>query len=301
LMQACASKGWLAGGVNFRGTGGVEMTTPRAYNASYTGDVRNIVLQMQQRLGDNVPIFLAGHSLGANIMTKYLGEEGMSGTMPKCVAGAISLGNPKKVHSGVIPFHVSAGISMGLKKLVLENVRAISKMKDQHFQSQIRRCLMALDTHEFDDHIAPIALRNAPFYPYSLRIGFKNNLRYWLDSSSYRHIRHIPVPLLTLDAEDDMICHKSTQMKMCYTLANPNVLSVETRSGGHLGWFETLQGDSPLHVKSWSDVAVVDFVDAILQLRAEGQLNGHTYADSSDQVDLGTSDRTTQPILQSKL
>lgn len=87
LLRSFASRGWNAAGMNFRGCGGVPLTTPRAYNASYTGDLRNFVHQISARMDKDVPVFLVGNSLGANVMTKYLGEEGLSGTLPPCVAG----------------------------------------------------------------------------------------------------------------------------------------------------------------------------------------------------------------------
>lgn len=100
LMRSCTDRGWIACGFNFRGCGHVKLTTPRGYNAGYTGDLRSIIQKIQSRLADpdNTPVFLVGNSLGANIMTKYLGEEGYSNTLPKCVKGGLSLG--KQVHDG---------------------------------------------------------------------------------------------------------------------------------------------------------------------------------------------------------
>ncbi len=94
LMRSCTDRGWIACGFNFRGCGHVQMTTPRSYNAGYTGDLRCVIQKIQARLidSDNIPVFVVGNSLGANIITKYLGEEGYSKTLPKCVKGGVSLG-----------------------------------------------------------------------------------------------------------------------------------------------------------------------------------------------------------------
>lgn len=95
LQREIATRGWNACAMNFRGCGHVPMTTPRSYHAAYTGDIRCVVQQLSSRMANNnVPIFLIGNSLGANVVTKYLGEEGLAGSLPECVAGAISLGNP---------------------------------------------------------------------------------------------------------------------------------------------------------------------------------------------------------------
>lgn len=68
---------------------------------------------------------------------------------------------------------------------------------------------------------------------------------------------------------------------MNHCLENPNVVVVKTRCGGHLGWQES----PPLKRKadgkelqstwfgggigSWSDVAVADFIEALLETRNE--------------------------------
>jgi predicted alpha/beta-fold hydrolase len=73
-----------------------------------------------------------------------------------------------------------------------------------------------------------------------------------------------------VSAEDDFLCYKSTQRYLGHALSNPNIMLVETRTGGHLGWQEsnprknhTLLFDS----SSWSDVASADFIDATLKTR----------------------------------
>jgi predicted alpha/beta-fold hydrolase len=77
LQSTFVSRGWAAASMNFRGCGGVGLTTPRGYNGASTGDLRSLIHQVSGRLAENVPLFLVGNSLGANIMTKYLGEEGL--------------------------------------------------------------------------------------------------------------------------------------------------------------------------------------------------------------------------------
>ncbi|KAI2498032.1 alpha/beta hydrolase [Fragilaria crotonensis] len=80
-MRACTDRGWAAVGVNFRGCGGVPLATPRGYTGAYTGDMRGVVQILSGRL-EKTPqyrIFLVGNSLGANLVAKYLGEEGLEG------------------------------------------------------------------------------------------------------------------------------------------------------------------------------------------------------------------------------
>ena len=74
-----------------------------------------------------------------------------------------------------------------------------------------------------------------------------------------------------VSAEDDFLCYRSTQRRLGYALSNPNIMLVETRTGGHLGWQERSpdKGSGSLFdSSSWSDVASTEFIDAALKTRA---------------------------------
>lgn len=75
---------------NSRGTSASPVTTPQFYSASYTGDLRCVVAHVASQLPPGVPLYAAGWSLGANILTKYLGEE--QEATP--IKGAVTMCNP---------------------------------------------------------------------------------------------------------------------------------------------------------------------------------------------------------------
>ena len=127
---------------------------------------------------------------------------------------------------------------------------------------------MAPTIAQFDDAVAPTFVRNNPYYPFETRVGYEDGEAYWFDSSSYRYVKHIPVPFLNLSAQDDFLVSKPSRNKLGFCLANPNVMVVETRCGGHLGWHET-PPDSAFGASSWADTAVSDFFDAILKIDSE--------------------------------
>lgn len=270
LQRSFANRGWNAAAMNMRGCGGIEMTTPRGYNGGYTGDLRNLVHHISGRLDKNVPVFLVGNSLGANIMTKYLGEEGLSGTLPRCVSGAASLGNPLSINSSLVSFPFNMVMALGVKKMVLSHLDAFRKMKDANFHAAFRKALLSSTIAKFDEAVAPYLKRNDPFYPYGGRIGFKNGDSYWRDSSSYRLVRHIPVPYLTLTAEDDFLVSEPNKNKLGYLVSNPNVLVVQTRCGGHLGWQESPpDSKSSFGASGWAEAASADFFESIMQVNME--------------------------------
>merc|ERR1719454_2779237 len=74
---------------NCRGTSDSPLTTPQFYSASFTGDVRAVVDELATRW-PGAPLFAVGWSLGANILTNFLGEEGKAAKL----AGAVAMCNP---------------------------------------------------------------------------------------------------------------------------------------------------------------------------------------------------------------
>ena len=271
----------------------MKNNTPRGYNAGFTGDLRGVVQQIEYRLkrtsrtnGDSSsnnkdhdhgeddiyiggPIFILGYSLGANVVTKYLGEESLHGTLPKCIGGGAAMGNPLHIHSGTIRFPWNMILGAGVKRSILQNISSFKQHSDPGFQHAMKKAMLASTIGKLDDAAAPYLARNDPYPPYTHRIGFKDGEEYWWDSSSHRYVAHVSVPLLKISAQDDFLVFGQFRKKLNYCLENPNVIVVKTRCGGHLGWQESAPAGSGSG--SWSDVAVADFIEALLQVREEDE------------------------------
>eukprot|EP00986_Skeletonema_menzelii_P013087 scaffold7435_cov74-Skeletonema_menzelii.AAC.3 len=308
MMRTATDRGWIAVCMNLRGQDGlhqVKNSTPRGYNAGYTGDLRGVVEQVEYRLkkrrrrrrrrnenrailrnvgGNNNdddddddyiggPIYLLGYSLGANIVTKYLGEESLHGTLPKCIGGGAAMGNPLHIHSGTIAFPWNMLLGAGVKRSILQNASSLRQHHEPGFQHAMKKALLAPTIGKLDDAAAPYLVRNDSHPPYSTRIGFKDGEEYWWESSSHRYVGHVSVPLLKISAQDDFLVFGQFQRKLNHCLENPNVVVVKTRCGGHLGWQESpppgSSGSGLGGSGSWSDVAVADFIEALLQIRQE--------------------------------
>ncbi|KAM0864465.1 hypothetical protein ACQ4PT_043917 [Festuca glaucescens] len=89
LVFSMASKGWNVVVGNHRGLGGISITSDCFYNGGWTEDIREVVNYLHQKY-PKAPLFTVGASLGANILVKYLGEEGENTP----VAGAASICSP---------------------------------------------------------------------------------------------------------------------------------------------------------------------------------------------------------------
>lgn len=70
--------------------------------------------------------------------------------------------------------------------------------------------------------------------------------------------------MLQLIASDDFLVYKGFQRRLAYCLANPNVMVVESKCGGHLGWQEAPPGNYGLG-KSWADAATTDFIQVVFE------------------------------------
>ena len=272
LMKACTDRGWVAAGYNFRGCGGVPLRTPRGYTGAYTGDLRCMINNVVKRMVDaNVPIFVVGNSLGANLVTKYLGEEGRAGTLPPNVAGGVSLGNPLQIHSNNMHFPWAEILGMGVKKMILMHWKAFRKVTALDHKAAIHKALMSRTIGQLDCALAPYMIRNNPDYPFEVRVGYEDGEAYWDDASSHKYVQFVNVPMLKVTAQDDFLVYNSSLKKMSHCLENPNVFVVKTKCGGHLGWQEAPPDTGNVFGfgTSWADMATTEFIDAVIKLRNE--------------------------------
>ncbi|KAI9677650.1 MAG: hypothetical protein M1817_006605 [Caeruleum heppii] len=218
--EAC----WDACVVNARGCALSKITTPVLFNARATWDVRQTIRWLRKTF-PNRALFAIGFSLGANILTNYLGEEGA-----ECVLkAAVVISNPWNLDiSNTILQSTWLGLevyskTMGsnLKKLVEIHADQVSKNADV----SLDRLRQTKYLHEFDREI------QCPSW------GYPTVGAYYRDASSCDSVLAVKTPLLAIQAEDDPIAVKQAIPYDEISL-NPYVVLAATAHGGHLGWFE---------------------------------------------------------------
>jgi predicted alpha/beta-fold hydrolase len=319
LQRTMTDRGWNAVAMNFRGCAKdnkhqglrnnipIPMTTPRSYTASYTGDLRSIIHQLTGRMTDHnnnrhqkhprPSLFLVGNSLGANLVTKYLGEEGLAGTLPRNVVGGVSLGNPFRFradHIHTLPFGAMMGAARKANYFFQRKAMAMSMpgtTNETNNNNTVHSDPRTITLASLDRVLAPTMIRTVSHPPYETKIGYgheksgNSNISndassdsaadaYWADSCCYKQGRHVSVPLLHIIARDDNLCYKSATNFMGYSLQNPNVVVVQTRTGGHLGWWHTPSSASSTSssfwgLNSWADGATADFIQAVMESNSE--------------------------------
>lgn len=263
----CTRKGWRAVCMTYRGCGSLSLTSAQAYDAANTGDVALAVETICARF-PAAPLFLVGFSLGANIMVKYLGEQGAR--VRQKVWGAVAISNPWAFHPHLESLHYTSKprslrripawvfsflVAYEYKKYVR---RHRAQLADR--LKALQRPLESMHTlRDLDENIT-VPLN-----------GWKDLEHYMTSASSSEWLRHVEVPLLGVNALDDPLVSREA---LAHTIErasrNPNVILVTTTRGGHIGW------GGQAKTASWAENLCVDFLQACARIQdTMGDSRGH--------------------------
>ncbi|KAI0320399.1 Alpha/Beta hydrolase protein [Amylostereum chailletii] len=218
--------------LNSRGCNRSPVTTPKLYNAGTTDDIRTAVLWIAKNFPES-PIFGIGFSLGANAMTKYVGEEGDACPL----TAAVVLANPWDFVRSAR--HIESATLMN--KYIYKNVMggAVRSLVARHREAFLDCPNPPLPADVVDDLIKKrfVSLRYFDNTVTAPVFGFANADHYYASVSSSRFVASVRIPLLGLNAEDDPVIGDEA-LPQAEILMNPWVYVVRTAHGGHLGWFE---------------------------------------------------------------
>lgn len=220
--------GWEACVVNARGCANSKITTPVLFNARATWDVRQTVKWLRETF-PNRPLYGVGFSLGANILTNYLGEEGEKSELKAAVAlscpWSLDVSNLALQRTWLGRNVYSRAMGTNLKKLYQIH-------KDMILQNP------AIDAEEVENvrflHEFDRAIQTHTW-------GYPTEQAYYRDASSADSVLAIRIPFLAISAEDDPIVADEAIPRLEF-LQTPYGVLCTTSLGGHLSWFE-LGGD----------------------------------------------------------
>lgn len=168
-----------------------------------------------------VPLYAVGVSAGANAMIRYMGEGSP-------ILGAVSMCNALDLNATYRELE---------KRPMVDRMVStwMTKLYKKHFGSVPRIRSMK----EFDEFVTGKQLSD-----------------YYSEQASLDALRNIRVPVLCLGARNDVIVDQVIcDLHDEVAFANPNVISVTTNDGGHVGWM-TSDG-------SWAEIVAVEFIEAI--------------------------------------
>ncbi|GLC76834.1 hypothetical protein PLESTF_001846100 [Pleodorina starrii] len=232
---------------NSRGTADSPVLTPQFYSASFTGDTRAVISHVARRFPRSRALLAAGWSLGANILLRYLGEEGAATPL----RAAVSMCNPFNLTVS------NQGLTRGFNRIYdLNLARSLQRIFSKHAPlwtgmpppfrpdevtrgSTIRHFDECITIHSF---------------------GWPSVDAYYAGSSSSLSVALITVPTLCIQALDDPIAPKEATPFEALR-QNPNCTLVTTLTGGHLGW--VAGPDAPFGAP-WTDKVMFEWLNSVM-------------------------------------
>jgi len=225
--------------LNLRGVGPSRERCRFQYHAGRTEDLRAVIGRMDGRLAAN-GIVIVGYSLGANMLLKYLGEQGRRAPL----LGAVSISAP-----------------IDLKATQVRFMQRRNRRYHDHLLARMKEGILSssgleradLDTissvYEFDDRV--VAPRN----------GFAGADDYYARCSARNFLAGIRVPTLIVHARNDPWIPVDPYLAFDWT-SNPRLTPLLPRGGGHVG-FHGLGSRIP-----WHDRCIGLFVERLAAARA---------------------------------
>ncbi|KAI5273124.1 AB-hydrolase YheT [Aureobasidium subglaciale] len=255
LVDQSEQGDWEAIVVNSRGCAMSKITTGILYNARATWDLRQTVKWCRE-MYPNRPLYAIGYSLGANILTNYLGEEGDACELQ----AAVLCSNPWKLEVacralqrtwlGLNVYSKTMGSSM--KKLFAQHAEQVVTMGNID-PERVAKCTYL---HEFDREIQCATW------------GYPTAYAYYRDASSADSVTAIRIPTFAIHAEDDPIAVDEA-VPYEEIEQNPYVVMCSTSTGGHLSWFEV--GGT-----RWFSKPAVNFLQKMAREYETGRKDGPT-------------------------
>ncbi|PSR94333.1 Alpha/Beta hydrolase protein [Coniella lustricola] len=264
--------GWECCVVNGRGCANSEVTSGVLFNARATWDVRQVV-KWARKTFPNRPLFGLGFSLGANILTNFVGEEG-SGCL---LSAAVAVGNPFNLEVANIQLQNSflgkelyqRVMGTNTRKLIMRHKESVSKFTNLNFEAIERVTYL----YEFDREVQTVCW------------GYPTESAYYRDASSSDSVLGIRIPYFAIQSSDDPIAVEAA-VPYQEIKSNPYTVCLTTSLGGHLAYYEIGGG-------RWHAKPIVNFLrnmaETINLKSISHQVNGDTvvepqYASSFDPI-----------------
>ncbi|RVW70949.1 Embryogenesis-associated protein EMB8 [Vitis vinifera] len=203
------------------------------YNAGWTEDIRKIVDHLHCQYPE-APLFAVGTSIGANVLVKYLGEDGVN--IPLVGAAAICstwdlLICDRFINRKLVQKFYDKALTIGLQGYAQLYVwitflwDLLAGINRSYLVLLIGKALKSHVLFETSTTMQPVSLENMR------------------RCSSASFVGNVSVPLLCISTLDDPVCTREA-IPWDECKANKNIILATTKHGGHLGFFEGLTAKS---------------------------------------------------------
>ncbi len=246
LSQAALIRGFGVHRLNMRTCGGTEELCETMYHSGLTGDTRFVLEELQRR--DLGPLFLAGFSLGGNVVLKLAGELGNN----PLIAAAASISTPIDLAAAVRAIDKPSNV-LYVRRFLNRLRNRIRRKSEISPDLYTREGLNEVRTiWEFDDRFT------APLF------GFGTAANYYATQSATNYLSAIRTPTLLIAAKDDPLVPFEAYRNPAFK-SNPALHLIATEYGGHLGF---LSRNKP---RFWVDGVLLDFFEQQITKRFQNQ------------------------------
>lgn len=244
-MVGIARKAFRAGfnvvRLNSRTCGGTEHLTKTLYHSGMSGDLRHIVGELAESDGLR-SIYLAGFSMGGNLVLKLAGEYGddppreLSGVC--AVSPAMDLGACAEAIERRANWLYERSFVRDLRRRVGRKAKLFPGVYDTRNLRRVRT------VRDFDELFTAV------------HGGFKDAEDYYRQCSALHLVPRIRVPTLIVHAQDDPFIPFEPAFRNPSLVENPHVILLATRHGGHVAFIGEAAGGED---RFWLENRVVEF------------------------------------------
>jgi len=246
-MLTTADKAFRAGfnvvRVNFRNCGGTEHLSPTLYHGGLTEDLRIVIAELieQDRLAE---LFVAGFSLGGNMVLKLAGEYGESPPPELRAICAVSPSVDLRASTNLIARRRNWIYQRDFLRRLKNRIKVKEKLFPDLYDSRGLKGIRSVE--QFDNsYVAPA-------------FGFADANDYYAKASSLPFISRIRIPTLIIHAEDDPFI-PFLPLRDAAIASNPYVLLLSTQRGGHVAFVSVHAGED----RFWAESCLVEFFKLI--------------------------------------
>jgi predicted alpha/beta-fold hydrolase len=248
VLSQASARGWGATLFVFRGCGAQPNVARRFYHSGETSDLQQVFITLRARWPGS-PWFLAGVSLGGNVLLKWLGELG--GSVDRAIVAAAAVSVPFDLEAGAR--HIDRGFARVYGRNFLRTLRQKAFAKLSRYPDLFDRARLdrAKSIYDFDDVVT------APVH------GFDSAHDYYERSSSLQFLPSIRVPTLLLSSRDDPFLPSHVLSRVGSVAArNPRLTLEIHHRGGHVGF---VAGRLPWRPVYYAERRVFEFFGAQME------------------------------------
>lgn len=222
LVPIAAKLGCRSVVFNNRGRGGVDIVTPRTYSACDTEDLREVLIHIKAKYPGN-PIYAVGISLGGIILAHYLSESKENSS----ISAALLISVAFDIHAAEASLSLP-GLNLMLNKHLAQRLCEMVKPHMHIFSEtgmDMDYVLESKTIREFDERFT------AKVFNYS------SVDEYYTAATLRSKITDIKVPLVCVNAADDMFC-PANSIPCQEVLSTRTIALVISSRGGHIGFMD---------------------------------------------------------------